>query len=142
MTYTLYDYRIATGHNVALGSLTVVSSISQFRHVAPISQPVPPFPQRVMLLSGRQVGYGRIDHEWVFPILPPAALDKLIDDYLVTSSAVVASKAVTIYTRLHDRLTYARYNAYLLYPRSGEDYRYENQYIRDLRLKFTDLEAL
>jgi len=141
---TRYDYRIAAGHNVALAALVNVETLPGFAgagvRIPPASQPVNPYPNRVVALSGREYGDGVITHVWEFSTLPIAALEYLITTYL--SGGTLASAPVTIYTRRHDRGVYARYNAYLTYPVPGEDYRYTRRHVLDLRLRFNGLELL
>lgn len=142
----LYDYRWATGHGVALGSLVNVEDdllpYTRGVRIAPKTQPVDPFPVRVKTLDGLVHGDGAINHAWTFAALPIAALDYIIDTYLVTTGSQVVSKAITIYTRRHDRLTYTRYNAYLVLPQPDADYTYNKKLVFNLRLTFSNLVAL
>lgn len=139
-----YDYRIAVGSSVALASLQNVEDLllpyTAPRRIVPRSQPVNAFPQRVLLGSGRERGDGAISHSWEFTALPVAAVNYLMT-YLFSGGTVV-STAVTIYTRLHDRQTYARYNAWAALPVPGQDMEYLRQGVMRLTLRFNNLEAL
>ena len=142
----VYDYRWALGSNVALSSLTnVETDLLPYTHgitVAPTSQPVNPFPVRNVALSGVMRGEGTITHQWVFSVLPIAALDYILDTYLTVGGALVVSRAMTIYTRRHDRLTYNRYNCNLTLPAGGVDYQFKRGYVLNLTLTFTRLQIL
>lgn len=141
-----YSYAIATGHDVALVSLTNFEDIPELkyggRNLPPKTQPVDTFPVRTRLMNGRVRGDGMINQVLTWRVLPIAGLKTLIDDYLVTGGNVVVSKACTLYTRLHDRDTYKRYNAYIVYPKPNEDYTYDRLHVFDLQLRFTNLEVL
>ncbi|MBK8035293.1 MAG: hypothetical protein IPK17_38475 [Chloroflexi bacterium] len=112
------------------------------RLIAPISEPVDTFPVRGRLGSGRVRGDGQIDHQWVFPVLPLAALHHIIDSKLTTSSVIVTSKQVTIYTPQHELEQYARFNTWLTLPKPGTDYRIRRGFAMDLVLRFTNLRLL
>jgi hypothetical protein len=141
-----YDYRIASGHNVALGSLTNVENIGQLWLAGvrppPVTVPVNTYPTRYIALSGIEYGDGLIKHEWRFSIIPSTGLDYLQDTYL--GAVTVVSAAVTIYTRLQDQgvNVYARYNAYLARPIPGQDYQYRQRKIINLALRFNGLVAI
>jgi len=143
-----YDYRWATGASVALGSLTnVETSLFTYTtptYVAPVSDPVDPFPVRTFLASGKERGDGFVNHEWLFAVLPYAALDYIIDTFLVTSGSVVVSKDITIYTPTKDRgaTTYARYTGLICLPQPRVDYERGTKCITNLRLRFRKLVAL
>lgn len=132
-----YDYRIATGHGVALGSLTNVETLLT---LAPVSALVDPYPVRVRVLSGREYGHGTINLTWRFRALPVAYF-KVIEDTFHTSGTVV-SAAVTIYTRRANRATYTRYNAWSILPQPEAEYTYNERFVYDLEWRFTGLVAL
>lgn len=111
----IYDYRIASGWNVALASLTNVEDIPAFKvypgvGLAPKTQPVNRYPIRVVALDQRVYGDGTPVLDWLFEYLPVAAV-YYIENTLHSGGTVVGA-ANTIYTRQHDLLTYARYNVY------------------------------
>lgn len=140
----LYDYRIATGHDVALGSLdniedVFLSVLNRRILLPPKTQPVNPYPIQTPLGSGRVSGHGTVTHIWHWDIFPYACLKKLLDDYLTTSGTVVNSKACTIYTRDHPLETYRRYNAYIVKPIPGDDFTWDRKHIFNLNLRFNDL---
>lgn len=145
-------YAWATGHGVALASLSnVANSLKPYtknRLVPPVSQPVPKYPIRRRALSGVERGEGDITHVWEFRPMTLEGLDYLIDTFLVTGGVAVASKAITIYTRLHDRGAFARYNAYICLPQPRNpfvaeyDYEVVREHIPILQVRFNQLEAL
>lgn len=139
-----YDYRIAVGSSVALGSLINVEDLlwpyTNPRRIVPRSQPVSAFPVRTVLGSGRERGDGTINHAWEFTALNKAAVDYL-HTYLWSSGTVV-STAVTIYTRQHELDQYTRYNAYAVLPVPGQDIEYIRQGVLRLTVRFSDLVAL
>src|SRR5574338_803381 len=126
MTQLGYDYRIAVGSSVALGSLINVEDLlwpyTRPRRIVPRSQPVNAFPVRTTLGSGRVRGDGAINHAWEFTAIPVAAVDYLMT-YLFSSGTAV-STAVTISTRRHELDDYARFNAYAVLPVVGQDLEY------------------
>lgn len=132
-----YDYRIALGHNVALGSLSNIENLVRF---APRSQPVDVFPVRRTVLSGAVIGAGTINHTWTWDILPIADLKRIEDTFFANGAVTFAN--VTIYTRRHNRALYARYNAIAILPQPGQDYEYTRRYARNLRWQFRNLVAL
>lgn len=141
MSTLFYSYSIAAGWNVALANLVNVQNLfGRAVWVPNRGNPVDTFPNRLVTLSGREVSEGRVNHEWKFIILPIAKLTLFEDTYL--SSATVVSAQVTIYTRLHARGTYARYNAWVALPQPGEDYEYDRGYVRNLRIRFNNMIAL
>lgn len=143
------DYRIASGHDVALAGLQNIVTLIQQQTgrlllIAPRSQPVNPFPVETPLGSGRVAGDGKPTHEWVFDGLPIAAFTYILTTYLYTTGAKVKSKAVTIYTPTFDEGSgvYSRFNAYLVYPIPGEDYEYTRKNVVNYRMRFTHLVEL
>ena len=141
---SFYDYRIAVGSNVALGSLSNIEDIlwphTKPLRIAPRTQPVNAFPVRTVLGSGRVRGDGTINHAWEFTAIPKAAVDYLYT-YLWTAGTVV-STAVTIYTRRHELDDYARYNAYAILPVVGQDIEYLRGGVLRMVISFSDLVAL
>lgn len=133
-----YQYSIAAGSNIALASLVNIENLFGKTKYAPNRQnPVDVYPVRTVTFSGRVTGEGRINHEWTFKALPIALL-KLIEDNYHTNGTVTSAQ-VTIYTRLHNRATYVRYNAWSILPQPGEDYEYDRGYARNLVWKFHNL---
>lgn len=124
------DYRIATGHDVVLGSLTVLSP-------QPTGRPIRP--------SERHYGLSRVPYdlgiyaEWVFDYF----VSSTTYNTLLTTMGLNSLKyaAVTIYTR-NERLTYARYNAVVTLPQMGADGDWSNYFLRNVVFRFTELEAL
>lgn len=149
MSVCLPDYRIASGHNIALASLQNVSTLirtltGRQQMIAPNSQPVNPFPVETPVGDGYVIGGGKPNHEWVIGSVSILFLNHLLGNYLTTDAALVNSKEVTIYTPVFDIQTglYKRYNAILLKPRPIEDFTYTRKRTVDLRLRFTHLVAL
>lgn len=142
---TTTEYAIGAGFNLAVASLTGVSSITQLnvdgRVRGPKTRPVEYFPTRVQTLSGKVYGDGNITHEWRFGVMLPSGLNYIQDTYLNGASSLRVSDAVTIQTRRHDREGWQRFNAYLNLPVAGEDFEYDSGYIVNLVLKFTGLIA-
>jgi hypothetical protein len=138
-----YDYRIAVGSSVALGSLSNIEDVlypyTAPLRIAPRSQPVNLYPVRTVLGSGRVRGDGAIDHAWEFSGLRQTAVQYLLHTLLFSSGV---STAVTIYTRLHSTGTYARYNAYAVLPAPGQDLEYLRAGVYRVTLRFSDLVAL
>lgn len=138
-----YSYAIGTGWNTALASLTNPENLSVFvvrgQPAPPTSQPVNLFPIREVTGGGKPYGYGRVDHVWLWPLLPQLAV-KWIEDTLFSSGTVVSAQ-VTINTRLHNRDTYVRYNAYAELFAPGRDYTYDRKMFRNVALLFYGLVA-
>lgn len=138
-----YDYRIAVGSSVALGSLVNVEDLlfpyTKPLRIAPRSQPVNLYPVRTQLGSGRERGDGTVPHAWEWTGIKQAAVQYLLHTYLFASSV---STAVTIYTRLHSTGAYARYNAYAVLPVPGQGIEYIRQGVYRMTLRFNDLVAL
>ena len=141
---SFYDYRIAVGSNVALGSLSNIEDIlwphTKPLRIAPRSQPPNLYPVRTTLGSGRVRGDGLIQATWEFTGIKVSAVNYLLNTYLFSGGVV--STAVTIYTRLHSANTYARYNAWAVLPVPGQDIEYIRQGVFRLVLNFSDLVAL
>jgi len=139
-----FDYRIGAGHNVALADLRKVEDFAEIsprnRPRPPVSQPVNIFPVRTPTLEGAEHGDGFINHVWQWTGQTAAAL-KFIEDTFLTNGTVSSAKT-TIYTRLHNRDTFKRYNCYVVLPVPGQDYRYDRGKISNLRLRFRNLVAL
>ena len=135
-----------TGHDVAVANLTVVEvdlySYTKPFQLYPNAQPVEPFPVRRKTLDSYERGDGELTVVWNFAKLPLAALYYVIDTYLVTSTVEVDSKAITIYTLKRAPDVYLRYNAYLAYPKAGDDYRIEGNAALDVKFRFNGLEAI
>lgn len=143
-----YSYAYATGHGVALVSLTNFETafmpfFNPPRSIAPVSLPVNELPVETELHDGSVRGDGRIDHEIRFALLPMAAIDKYIDDCFVTGGVVVKSKAMTVNFRRYDRLGYARYNCNGVLPTPGVDYtEIANGMAQNVRFRYTKLVRL
>lgn len=138
------EYAWYPGHNIALGTLTAITSITQYKHggvgVDPVSDPVNLYPVRTRLESGRERMDGRVDHVWRWPVaLKIDAVDYLIDTFFGTPTGFDA--LVTINTRLHDRASWVRYNAYIAYPVPGQDYQLDRGYVFDFVVRFSTLTA-
>lgn len=122
------DYRWASGHNVALGSLIhVETQLRPYQRKNAASGMLPvgikspilsPFPVRENAVSGKPRGDGFVSTRWsmVLGVLAVA----FIEDFLFSGGTVV-SVPVTIYTRRHIRgEVYVRKNAYIELPDEGE----------------------
>lgn len=133
-----YDYRLASGWNVALASMTNIETlllaVVPLRRLPPVSL-LDRYPQRATLLSGRTFGDGPARLEWRWDVLPMAALRRIQDTYL---SGSVVSAQVTVYTRDPDAgaTSYVRANAYLTRPQPGTDYDMLQNRALDLTLRF------
>lgn len=140
-----YQFAIASGWNVALASLTNVEALlypyTKPRLIPPKTQPINLFPVRTVLFSGRPRGDGRVDHVWVFDVLPAAALQYLVATFY--SNATVVSAQVTINTRRQELglTTYSRYNAYAELFVPGDSMRYDRKFFRDVQWRFYKLTA-
>jgi len=123
------DYRIATGHDVALVSLTVLT----------------PQPEgRPMRATQRTYGLSRDVYdiapycEWIFRSIPnQAAYGALLT---TLGLATLSNAAVTIYTR-NQRLVYQRFNAEVVLPQMGTDGDWSNVFLRGITFRFTELEV-
>jgi hypothetical protein len=137
MTY--YDYRWATGHDVALASLTnVENDLATYAVQKPFairSQPVNTFSQVRETLDGYVIMDGLFDHTWQISALTRAGV-KYIEDTYMTSNE---STAITIYTRRHNRESYTRYNAYIKPFTFGDDIDYQRNKFVNITLTFTNL---
>lgn len=143
---TLYQYAIGSGWNLPSGSLTNMELLTGVE-LPPRTAPVNPFPITNPVLSGSSQSQGRIDHVWEFSYMSYDALDTFIDTFLVSSGTLYENRQVTINTRRRDRgnTTYARYNAYVHYPKAQDDYDIPasgGDKVENLRIRFTDLQEL
>lgn len=142
---TFYDYRWAAGHGVVLASLVNVETdlypYTKPRQIAPTSQPLELFPVRAITLDGAERGEGTLTHAWTFKALPWSAYTHILDTYFTVSGMVVASRAMTIYTR-DPKMGYARYNAYALLPKQGDQLRFRQSLALDLVIRFSGLVKL
>lgn len=138
-----YSYSIAVGSSVALGSLINMEDLiypyTKPRRITVRSQVVNLYPVRTVTGSGRERGDGTINHAWEFTGINQTAVNYLYS-YLWTGSVV--STAVTIYTRLHQSATYARYNAYAVRPLPTQDVEYLRAGVFRMVIRFSNLEAL
>ncbi len=143
------DHRIATGHGVALGSLTNVEDISQFQYqgvgLYPTSPIIDPYPVRTRVLSTKEYGDGAIPHEWFWNLLPQVAVEYIYDTYM--SGGTVVTNNATIYTPRFDYDDWVRYNAYI-YRFRGDDIGYKGldefgtKICENVRLRMTLIAAL
>ena len=123
------DYRIATGHDVVLGSLTVLSP-------QPRGLPVRP--------TLRTYGLSRTPYdnasycEWVFDYFESSTTYGTMLTTMGLASVNVAD--VTIYTR-GPRLTYIRYNAVVTLPEMGAQGDWSQYFLRNVVFRFTDLQV-
>lgn len=136
---TCYDYRWATGYNVALADLDNVENdllpYTNNRLLAPRTQPLKLYPIRRKTESGAIIGNGRSVHIWRWNALPIAALNYIEDTYITTGGVQQASKPMTIYTRQANQLTYLRVNVEIELPQPDEDYTYDRGYAVNLNIK-------
>lgn len=132
------SYRIATGHGVALASLTILTTIIRN---APHSKGIQ-YPERLLSISGADFVDGAAFSEWEFKAM-------LMTDFatFVTANGLVfpttLSSPVTIYTLKH-LTTYARYNAmaHLALTNDGYSRVSDGRSILDVVFRYTDLVAL
>lgn len=143
------DYRIASGHDVALANMQNLVTLIQrltgrLQIIAPRSQPVNPFPIENQLGSGRVSGDGKPPHEWYIDGVNVLFLNYLIANYLMTGGNYVKSKEVTIYTPVFDVTTglYKRYNAYMKRPVPRDEFEYTRKTTIGLTIPFTHLVEL
>ena len=123
-------YRVATGHGVALGSLTVLS----------------PQPRSTGVQSTRRTAGadGSVYDEAKFVILEynfiedPTAYSALLTLFGVNA---VLYANVTVYLR-NEVFTFARYNGIAVRPQPGADMDWDRFFPRNLRLLVKDLAAL
>lgn len=138
------QYAWANGHGVALAALKQVETdLWPYTHpvlLAPKARPLNLYPVRSALASGGERGDGFIRYAWGFDAMPIAAFDYILDTYYNGGTGVQHS--LTLNVRRHERLSYARCNAYAFLPNEGDDYTYDRRLVRDLRLRFTVLTLL
>lgn len=136
----LYDYRLAAGHNVALGSMTnvenLIRTVVPLRRLPPRSGFIDQYPTRQIAISGREYGDGLISTEWRWDNLPLVALDLLQDTYLPGG---VVSAPVTIHTRNQDTQAYQRANAFMVRPQPEVDYTLRGRRVVGLVIRFRNL---
>lgn len=123
------DYRIAAGHDIALGSLTVLSP-------QPRGLPVRPT-QRTFGLSRASYDLGEYC-EWVFDYFVSSTAYSAMLTTMGLGSVNVAD--VTIYTR-NARLVYQRLNATVTLPEMGQDGDWSSYYLRNVVFRFTNLQV-
>lgn len=96
------DFRFYAGHDVALGTLTVLKSSPYFRSggrvFLPAATSIEWFPIRHVQTDGDVRGGGRIDVDWVFATLPRTTVSYLLTTFYGWPSARVAAVPLTIYT--------------------------------------------
>lgn len=124
------DYRVATGHGVALVSLNTVSP-------QPMGRPIRPT-QRTQGLSGAIYDLGQ-HTEWLFEGISNTTQYVTLLTQFGLHAATTAN--VTIYTR-NSRLAYARYNAVAVLPEMGRDADWNNYFLRGITIVLKNLEAL
>lgn len=125
------DYRVATGHGVALGSLAVI--VPQPRTDATV-QPV----LRSDAVSGAVHEQGLfIDLLWS-ALFTATEYTTLLTAFGLTS---VLYANVTVYIP-NAAFSYARYNGVAIKPHMGTDIRRTEYYIRDVTIRIKSLVAL
>lgn len=141
------DFRYYAGHNIALGTLTVLRTNSNFRSggraYLPIAQSIEWFPVRRVSPVGSVSGGGRIDVDWLFPVLPRAAVDYLLTTFYGWSGTKAASAPMTIYTPdMADNVWY-RMNTYseLIVPRDYDAYRGGDVFVNGVIWRHRRLQA-
>lgn len=123
-------YRLADTHNVALGSLGVLSPQPKGDPVAPV--------QRNSAVSGAIHDQGKFV-VWRWNTLKDeAALLAVLTTHGLHNAD---SNDVTIYTR-SERLVWTRYNATCILPQANTDFRWEFPFLRALEITFIKLTAL
>lgn len=134
-----YDYRWATGYDVALINLVNVETnlfpYARNYFLPPKTQPLKLYPIRRKVESGRIIGNGRTVHIWHWDALPVAALNYIEDTYITTGGVQQASKPMTVYTRQANQLNYIRVNVEIELPQPDEDYTYDRGLVFNLNLK-------
>ena len=135
-------YAMASGHNVALGSLTdmaeFVAPYVYGIYLPPRSPELDFYPVRKIPISTRTKGGGSISHIWQYDALPVAAFE----DMLSTFATPGIANPVTINTPIHTEQDYRRFNAYLDYPQANVDFTYTSYFIVNIVLRFSGLVEL
>jgi hypothetical protein len=139
-----YDYRIAMGFNVPLGSMTNVETLlSPYQGLypsAPTSPQLNRYPVRDMTGAGYERGDGRLDHPWNWRVWLRATMDYVVTNWFTVSGVIVVSRPMTIYTPLHDRNgVYVRCNAYGTLFVPDDDGAFRLKRFDDPQLRFTKL---
>lgn len=132
----IYQYKIASGYNVAAGSLVNIESITPTSDVAFVApQVLGTFDPGKYIIRGDGTLYltGFPTQQWLF-----SALTRLQLAYLRTTYCSGGwSGLVTINTRLGDT-PYVRYNAVMILPKPSESegrlYAYKNYSVKMARL--------
>lgn len=124
------DYRVATGHDVALVSLNTVTP-------QPLGRPLRPT-QRTYGLTGVPNDMG-LHVEWVFDAIANTTEYVTLLTQFGLHNATTAN--VTIYTR-KNRLEYARYNALAVLPAMGSEAEWGQGFLRGIIITLRNLEAL
>lgn len=125
------DYRVATGHNIALGSLTAVDP-------QPRTDATTQAVMRSDAVSGAVHEQGLfIDLLWS-AIFTATEYQALLDQFGV-GAALNAN--VTVYVPNFE-YTYARYNGVAVRPEQGVTVRRTDYYIRDVTIRIKNLVAL
>jgi hypothetical protein len=138
------DRRWGHGHNVLLASLTKVLddlyATSKPFLLPPAAQPINRYPVESMMLSGRVRGDGMIMHEWTWGFMPMPAFQWYMSEWFPNGEKSVP---VTILERMHEWSDeYVRYNAYMIRPEPGKDYKIDGGRVVDLVQRFSALRAL
>lgn len=123
-------YLFADTHNVALGSLSVLSPQPKGDPVAPV--------QRSHATSGTIHDQGKFV-VWRWNTLKDEAALLAVLTTIGLHNA--DSNDVTIYTR-SERMVWTRYNATCIFPQAGADFRWEFPFVRGLEITFIKLTAL
>jgi hypothetical protein len=129
------SYRYATGHGVALVSLTVLTTALRHNPTSPGVQ----HPARVYAISDAEFFDGQPFCVWTWPAMSYADFTTLRTG--LGLSFTVAYALVTIYT-LKELDTYARYNATAHVSWTEDGYTKGQGAIRDVVVRFTGLVAL
>jgi hypothetical protein len=140
-----YPYAWAVDFDVPLVDLTVVADelfpyVRTFK-LSPSSPPINRFPIREMTLDAVERAQGSISHVWSF-ILPMEALSYILTSKFTVASEPVVTRDMTIYTADHEAAVYSRWNARVIRPMPGQDYRKRNQLALDVAIRMILLEEL
>lgn len=124
------DYRIATGHDIALNSLNVFSP-------QPMAEGIRAT-RRTHAASGDVYDEAKyVELVWTV-VETPTELDTILDYFGMGGVPILHQNDVTVYVR-NELYIYTRYNGVAVFPQLGRDLRWKSYFPRNLTMLIKNL---